>query len=389
MNQLTVFISSTCYDLKQIRADLFDFVSSLGYRPMLSEYDSFPIDPDSDTLENCLHNVRSTDLFILIVGNRYGYVTASGKSITNTEYLYARQHGIPVYVFIHRALITLYPIWKANPTSDFSSTVDSTKVFEFVEELRTTNKTWCFEFEKAQDIVQTLRMQFSHLYKQSLELSKKIRQSATPDFFNNLSSRALNIILKKDELYEAEFFLQTLQDQLKKYESLKLDLKYRVLTACTRKINDVQDLVDWFDTHFNTLNYLISSLNNLFSEAFKVFYGEPGQPSDLKGLYYVAEAISRIYKELTCWCINVKSLEVQDDFMLLRDTLSNMPNEALNCIWEYPITSLDDINKAKLNPLSSNGIQINAVLTLTMDRKLVEIVSSELDRLTRKVNQVG
>ena len=53
-----VFISSTFYDLIQVRADLVGFVEGqLGYRPLASELPSFPVDPSADTIENCRRRV--------------------------------------------------------------------------------------------------------------------------------------------------------------------------------------------------------------------------------------------------------------------------------------------------------------------------------------------
>lgn len=81
-----IFVSSTCYDLKQIRQNIRDFIEDdLGYEAILSEYDSFPIDPDKDTIDNCLRVVEErADILVLIVGGRYGYITNHGeKSITN------------------------------------------------------------------------------------------------------------------------------------------------------------------------------------------------------------------------------------------------------------------------------------------------------------------
>lgn len=55
----SIFVSSTCYDLKQIRRDIREFIEAdLGYEAILSEYDSFPIDPDKDTINNCLRVVE-------------------------------------------------------------------------------------------------------------------------------------------------------------------------------------------------------------------------------------------------------------------------------------------------------------------------------------------
>lgn len=72
----TVMVSSTFYDLKQIRADLSEFLQNdVGYKPLLSELASFPIDPDSDTVENCRRRVeRDADIFILVIGGRYGSI---------------------------------------------------------------------------------------------------------------------------------------------------------------------------------------------------------------------------------------------------------------------------------------------------------------------------
>lgn len=67
---------------------------------MMSEQNDFPIDPQLDNWENCINAVKKyADIFVLIIGNRYGAVGETGKSITNTEYLTAVQKGIPIYTF--------------------------------------------------------------------------------------------------------------------------------------------------------------------------------------------------------------------------------------------------------------------------------------------------
>lgn len=111
----SIFVSSTCFDLQQIRQDIKEFIEEgLGYEAILSEYNNFPIDPDRDTIENCLRVVEQrADIMVLIVGNRYGSVTNHGeKSITNLEYLRAKAKGIPVFVFIDSHIVTLLSVWK-------------------------------------------------------------------------------------------------------------------------------------------------------------------------------------------------------------------------------------------------------------------------------------
>ena len=118
----TVFVSSTFYDLKQVRADLKDFITTLGLTPVISEYDSFPIDPTISAVENCVNVVEeSADIFVLIIGGRYGTVKDQGRSVTNMEYLKARAKAIPIYVFIDKSILSILPLWTASPQNDFSA----------------------------------------------------------------------------------------------------------------------------------------------------------------------------------------------------------------------------------------------------------------------------
>ena len=71
MKAPAVFVSSTFYDPKQIRADLRDFITQLDLIPIISEFDSFPIDPSVSAVENCLKVVdQSADIFVLIIRSR-------------------------------------------------------------------------------------------------------------------------------------------------------------------------------------------------------------------------------------------------------------------------------------------------------------------------------
>ncbi|KAA5536226.1 DUF4062 domain-containing protein [Taibaiella lutea] len=383
MAQPKVFVSSTCYDLSQVRADLNDFISQIGYLPVLSEYSSFPIDPDNDTLENCLQNVQSCDIFILILGGRYGYITDSGKSITNTEYLYAKQNGIPVYVFIYKPLINILPVWKDNKNGNFNNVVDSVKVFEFLEEIREKNLKWCFEFEKAQDIVHTLRIQLSHLTKSNLDLRKKYRMLDTPNFYKHLSAKALDIILKKEQLWEPLFFAQVLKDELEKFEDLKLDLEYRITTSCNSAILNPEALSNWIQINFEIILNLIASLTNLVNNALQKYWGEPNQPSDLKGLYYVASSIARMYGEIAKWSIMVKSTKVHEDYKNLKEVLSDFPAVTLNQIWEYPDFASQEIKQGiqKYNSDPTQKVEIKATLVISANDESVEKFNEELNKI--------
>src|SRR5207302_3934911 len=94
----SIFVSSTCYDLSQLRLDLKRFIESFGYDAIISESSAFPINPQATTIQNCINAVRDcADILVLVVGNRYGSSPPgeSDRSITNLEYLEAKAKGIP------------------------------------------------------------------------------------------------------------------------------------------------------------------------------------------------------------------------------------------------------------------------------------------------------
>ena len=191
MNKLNIFISSTCYDLSQVRADMYDFIVELGHNPIMSESKDFPINPQLSTMENCISAVRdSADVLVLIIGNRYGAELDTGKSITNTEFLTALRKGIPIYTFTHKALANCLPVWEQNPNCDFSNIVDNVKVFEFLSDVRKNKKLWNFEFEKAQDILSILKSQLSYLFKDALAVRNQLSNSNYSNIYSKVPKHA-------------------------------------------------------------------------------------------------------------------------------------------------------------------------------------------------------
>lgn len=76
---INIFVSSTCYDLSQIRNDIRDSITGWGHNPILSEQNDFPIDPQLDNWENCINAVKNyADIFVLIVGEKYGSTGKTG-----------------------------------------------------------------------------------------------------------------------------------------------------------------------------------------------------------------------------------------------------------------------------------------------------------------------
>jgi hypothetical protein len=89
-----VYVSSTIVDLKQERQAVVDWLRAARHQAV----DSYL--PDSETVrDSCLDDVGTCDLYVLILGHRYGFQPADGNpeglSITHLEFRRAGQCGIP------------------------------------------------------------------------------------------------------------------------------------------------------------------------------------------------------------------------------------------------------------------------------------------------------
>ena len=91
---VTVYVSSTVADLKRERRAVMEWLVAAGHQPVHSYL------PNSDTVrDSCLDDLGRCDLYVLIVGHRYGFQPAEdnleGLSITHLEFRRAGPSGIP------------------------------------------------------------------------------------------------------------------------------------------------------------------------------------------------------------------------------------------------------------------------------------------------------
>ncbi|MEZ9593144.1 DUF4062 domain-containing protein [Shewanella sp. 10N.261.52.F9] len=139
-----VFISSTCYDLKHIRENLKYFVKTIGYEPVLSDDGDVYYGVDQHTHDACLKEVETCQLFILIIGGRYGGEHKDKEgSITNNEYREAIKNNIPVFALVESAVHSDHHTYLTNKKTNpdiFEQinypSIDNIKIFGFVDEVR-------------------------------------------------------------------------------------------------------------------------------------------------------------------------------------------------------------------------------------------------------------
>lgn len=186
-----VFVSSTYYDLKHVRSSLDLFVESLGFEPILSEKGNIAYTPDSPLDESCYREAASADIFVLIIGGRYGS-EASGKekvpnrtffqryeSITKKEYQSAADRDIPVYVLIEASVYSEYQTYLRNKDKkDITyAHVDSANVFRLIEDiLAKPRNNPMHTFERFSDIEAWLREQWAGFFRELLQKQSQQQQ---------------------------------------------------------------------------------------------------------------------------------------------------------------------------------------------------------------------
>lgn len=117
---MRVFVSSTVFDLLDVRAEIGELIRDLGIAPVMSDdkLSDFEIKQDANSIETCLGNVESSDEVIFILDQRYGpRLGALGFediSATHLEYRQAVLARRPIHVFVRDRLDADYAIWKRN-----------------------------------------------------------------------------------------------------------------------------------------------------------------------------------------------------------------------------------------------------------------------------------
>ena len=377
-----IFVSSTCYDLRQARADLKSFIETLGFEAILSDFNSFPVAPELDVVDNCLGIVDSkADIFVLVVGGRYGSLHDQGKSVTNMEFVHARAKGIPVYAFVSESVLHVLPVWRTNPNADFSSVSDSPKLFEFVDFLLQMSGVWVFHFDRVNDIVETLRKQLAYLIKDALQFrTKAMAEELTPSL-RHLNGLALRLVIEKPRFWERRLFSEVLTQQLDRHKKLKLDLTHN--TALRKRELALGDSIhNWLSAKLTDVPHLLLVAERLVEKTYPEAMGEDG-PGDPERIVLVAEKIGDLYAASMEWSMDFQGISVDPEFTPAVEVLSNFLSPLTTAIEEFCREIKLSSDRLVANP-PAIGESDDEVVTLKVHLDSADF-DAELERLGLKV----
>jgi hypothetical protein len=207
MASLRVFVSSTCFDLGPIRGQIRNFLTSMGYEPIMSDYNDVLYDPRIHTHTSCIEEIATCDMIILLVGSRFGgkaIPEAISKvdfdalleksksvehlkkkeniSVTQLEVLKAVEIEIPIFTFIDSRLWNDHELYEKNKYKSILKDIEFPSIekpetaefiFEFINFLRHRTKGNIINnFSKFEDIDETLKKQWAGLFQKLLNESR-------------------------------------------------------------------------------------------------------------------------------------------------------------------------------------------------------------------------
>ena len=180
-----VFISSTFYDLRQIRVELDKFIEGLGYEPVRNEEGDIPYGKDEALQAYCYKEIANIDVLVSIIGSRYGSAGIIKEkeqeySVSQLELKTALKEDKQVFVFIDKNVFTEYETYILNKNNEnvIYKYVDNVNIYKFIEEIKALpHNNKIKGFETAEDITSYLREQFAGLFKQFMLDNKRVKET--------------------------------------------------------------------------------------------------------------------------------------------------------------------------------------------------------------------
>ena len=294
-----VFVSSTFYDLKHIRASLEVFIESLGFDAILFEKGDISFHPDVPLDESCYREAENADIFVLIIGGRYGSSASNGtakkkavdsnlyESITKKEFETAQINDVPTFILLDSAVSAEYQTYQRNRgnNSVVYAHVDSEGVFRLLDSVfEKSRNNPVFNFDRATQIESWLREQWAGLFRELLrarsqqkQLSALNSQVTELKSVNDTLKTYLEAVLSTVKPDQSE---QIIKDQDNKLTQMRMEIKlesnhfYKYLRDKVKLSDDetklvisspssADEAVDAVDSAMESKNYEDNSKNPL------------------------------------------------------------------------------------------------------------------------------
>jgi Domain of unknown function (DUF4062) len=204
---MEIFISSTFYDLKDIRDILVQVLRADGHEVIAYEKGTVPVNPGKHNYEQCFSKIKDCDCLIAILDRRFGgeYPIGTNKSITEAEIEQAWLHGKKTLVFVRQS------VWdckatqnhfgkgkKGIPYEAVKNIVDDPMVLEIIDRIRKKSQdNWIFQFNLPTDLLEQIRTQIRYESSSAVRLSDRGLRRSTKRHLKRAVQKKSNSFKKK------------------------------------------------------------------------------------------------------------------------------------------------------------------------------------------------
>jgi|GEM_PF-6274358 len=168
---LQVFVSSACYELRDLRAAVKSWLSHLGLTPMLSDEGGFPHDDGLPPYATCLRALEECPLVVGVIDRKYGqpfedwgpFNQYHGLSPTHAELRHALDCGKRLLLFVHNDICTFYEVWRKNKDAFATSAPQGLeeRTLQMLHEFKKRNPApWIERFSDVTSLLQALNREF-------------------------------------------------------------------------------------------------------------------------------------------------------------------------------------------------------------------------------------
>lgn len=325
-----IFISSTCFDLEEVRVNLRKFIEDFGYEPVMSEFGDIFYEFNSHVQDSCIQSIKNSDVYILIIGDYYGskYHSAQNtqkevpESVTLMEFKNAIKEAKLKYIFINKFVEYDYNNYRTylekkyneffkkndieNPENEkikikkevdaiYPFPKDSYKyIFAFLDEIKELKiGNAYYKFENSVDIKDNLKKQWAFFMQESIrkycedinekdekdelkDISKKLHQvyetisslAKSEDTGDKLSIESLLKIVEINNLTEIQERLSEILNSIFIDSDIYSPIPYTIELS---ELPNVDEIKSWLDSLKDILKSFKWSekikLKDLFKEA--------------------------------------------------------------------------------------------------------------------------
>jgi hypothetical protein len=299
------FISSTIYDLIDLRSSLKWWLEENDYIVNASEFNDFKKPLDKNSYEACLSAIDNSDYFILIIGERIGGMYDDELTITQKEYRHAYDRmlkgKLKIISFIRQTTWTTFLDTKnkiktiKKEHSDFNTIIDSivdkeAKIrLKFIDDVRrvkdmkegkSPKNNWIHPFNTFKEIIEVLRNELGGFSELSFKQKRFVIQNDIKKNLKQIVSKNEGAIYPIGFLNMELFGDYTLNDEVKYItlsEQQYVNYASFYISCLQIKPFIVNRIESYFKSGFflqyskDVDDYISGDLNNLTSNLINIY----------------------------------------------------------------------------------------------------------------------